>query len=62
MKSEPTEARLRKIEEQKAVWTAITQQWDNLGPYDAVPSFTKLHAEKMLQKLHDEVHHGVDEV
>jgi hypothetical protein len=62
MKSELTEARLQKIEEEKDAWTSIIQKWDNLGPYDPVPSFTKIHAEKMIQKLHDEVNHRGDDV
>ena len=55
MKSELTEDRLHKIEEEKATWTAIIQEWNNLGPYDPVPSLTKKHAEKMIQRLYDEV-------
>lgn len=62
MKSELTEERLQKIEEEKGAWTAIIQEWNNLGPYDPVPSFTKKHAEKMIQRLYDEVNYGVDDV
>ena len=62
MKSELTEERLQQIEEAKESWTSIVQEWDKLGPYDPIPSFTKQHAEKMIQKLYDEVNYGVDDV
>ena len=62
MKSELTEDRRQKIEEEKAAWTAIIKEWNNLGPYDPVPSLTKEHAERMIQRLCDEVNNGVDDV
>ena len=61
MRSELTEERLHKIEEEKEAWATIIQEWDNLGPYDPVPSFTKKHAEKMIDRLHDEVNPRVDD-
>lgn len=62
MRSELTKERLQKIEEEKDAWTALIQKWNSMGPYDPIPSFTKRHAEKMIQKLHGEVNHGVDAV
>ena len=62
MRSEPTEKRLRQVEKEKEAWIAMIQKWDNLGPYDPIPSYTKRHAEKMIQKLSDEVDHGIDDV
>ncbi len=56
-----SEERLQKIEEERETWTAIIQKWDELGPYDPVPSFTKKHAEKMIHRLSDEVNPRVDD-
>ena len=61
MKSGQTKERRQKIEEEKAAWTAIIEEWNNLGPYDPVPSLTKKHAEKMIQRLYDEVNDGADD-
>ena len=61
MKSELTDKRRQQIKAETAVWTAIAEKWGHLGPYDPVPSFTKAHAEKMIQKLDDEVTHGTDD-
>ena len=55
MKSGITEERLQEIKEEKEAWTAIIAKWDNLGPYDSIPSFTKEYAGKMIRKLYDEV-------